>query len=89
MTTVETLPEDAAGEGAGEVERFPGDPDMWLFVIFEALVFTSYFCIYLYSRTQHERAFLDAQSALTLWLGAFDTILLLTSSWAIARCVQH
>jgi len=89
VTTIETLPEDAAGDGADEVERFPGDPDMWLFVIFETLVFTSYFCIYLYSRTQHEQAFLEAQSALTLWLGTFDTILLLTSSWAIARCVQH
>ena len=31
-----------------------------------SLVFTAYFCVYLYSRTQHERAFLDAQSALDL-----------------------
>ena len=62
---------------------------MWLFVLFESLVFTSYFCVYLYSRTQDERAFLEAQSALTLPLGILDTILLLTSSWAIARCVQH
>lgn len=75
--------------GAGEVERFPGDPDMWLFVVVESLVFTSYFCIYLYARTQHEQAFLEAQSALTMWLGVLDTIVLLTSSWAIARCVQH
>ena len=52
-------------------------------------MFTSYFCIYLYSRTQHEQAFLEAQSALTLPLGILDTILLLTSSWAIARCAQH
>ena len=62
---------------------------MWLFVVFESLVFTSYFCIYLYSRTQHEQAFLEAQSALTMSLGILDTIVLLTSSWAIARCVQH
>ena len=89
MSTIETLPADAAGEGADEGERFPGQPDMWLFVVVESLVFTSYFCIYLYSRTQHERAFLDAQSALTLWLGTFETILLLTSSWAIARCVRN
>jgi nitric oxide reductase NorE protein len=72
-----------------EVERFPGDPDMWLFVVVESLVFTSYFCIYLYSRTQHERAFLEAQSALTMSLGIVDTIVLLTSSWTIACCVQH
>jgi nitric oxide reductase NorE protein len=72
-----------------DVERFPGDPDMWLFVIVESLVFTSYFCIYLWSRTQHQRAFLEAQAELTMWLGILDTIVLLTSSWAIARCVQH
>jgi nitric oxide reductase NorE protein len=45
--------------------------------------------VYLYFRTQDERAFLDAQSHLTLPLGILDTILLLTSSWAIACCVQH
>jgi nitric oxide reductase NorE protein len=71
------------------VERFPGDPDMWLFVVFESLVFTSYFCIYLYSRTQHEPEFLAAQSALTISLGIVQTVILLTSSWAIARCVQE
>jgi nitric oxide reductase NorE protein len=89
VTAIQTLPGDVEGAGADEAERFPGQPDIWLFVIFESLVFTSYFCIYLYVRTQHERAFLQAQSALTPWLGTLDTIVLLTSSWAIARCVQH
>jgi nitric oxide reductase NorE protein len=83
MTTVHGAAEEK------DVERFPGDPDMWLFVVFESLVFTSYFCIYLYSRTQHELAFLDAQSALTMPLGVLQTVVLLTSSWAIARCVQQ
>ena len=78
-----------AETGDDELERFPGDPDMWVFVVVESLVFTSYFCIYLYSRTQHERAFLDAQSALTMWLGVLNTVVLLTSSWSIALCVRH
>ena len=89
MTTIDGVTEDAGVVGDAEVERFPGDPDMWLFVIVESLVFTSYFCIYLYTRTQHEQAFLEAQSALTMPLGILDTIVLLTSSWMIARCVQH
>ena len=72
-----------------ELERVPGEPDMWFFVLFESLVFTSYFCVYLYYRTQHEAAFLEAQSALTLPLGVVDTIFLLTSSWAMARCAQY
>jgi nitric oxide reductase NorE protein len=74
---------------AEEIGRVPGETDMWFFVVFESLVFTSYFCVYLYYRAQHQRSFLQAQSALALPLGIVDTILLLTSSWAIARCVQH
>jgi len=80
---------EGTAAGADEAARFPGDPDMWLFVVVESLVFVSYFCIYLYARTQHEQAFLEAQSALTMSLGTTQTIVLLTSSWAIARCAQH
>jgi nitric oxide reductase NorE protein len=69
-------------------KRIPGQPDMWVFVLVESLIFTSYFCIYLFFRTQHETAFLRSQSHLLLWLGVLQTIALLTSSWAIARCVQ-
>lgn len=89
MNAIDERADDVWIGGDSDVRRFPGDPDMWLFVLIETLVFTSYFCIYLYARTQHERAFLDAQSALTMWLGALETIVLLTSSWAIAGCVQR
>ena len=69
--------------------QVPGQPDMWFFVLFESLIFTSYFCVYLYYRAQHEAAYLAAQSQLTLWLGVVETIVLLTSSWSIARCVEQ
>jgi nitric oxide reductase NorE protein len=85
MTTIEPSTTDAPAE---DRERVPGGTDIWFFVVFESLVFTSYFCVYLYSRTQNEPGFLAAQAALTLPLGILDTILLLTSSWTIARCVQ-
>jgi nitric oxide reductase NorE protein len=85
-----TATEDVfTGPQVEEAEHIPGGGDMWFFVVFESLVFTSYFCVYLYYRTQHEQAFLREQSALTLPLGIVETILLLTSSWAIARCVQE
>ena len=72
-----------------EEDRFPGDPGMWVFVLIESLVFASYFCIYLYARTQDQALFLEEQSALTMWLGVLDTVVLLTSSASIARCAQH
>jgi nitric oxide reductase NorE protein len=66
----------------------PGQPDMWAFVLFETLVFTSYFVVYLLFRTHDHQAFLESQQDLDLRVGVFNTIALLTSSWAVARCVQ-
>jgi nitric oxide reductase NorE protein len=86
MPTTDVASTDGVDE---EHDRVPGEGDIWAFVIFESLVFTSYFCVYLFFRAQNERAFLDAQAALDLPLGILDTIVLLTSSWAIARCMQH
>ena len=67
----------------------PGQPDMWAFVLFETLVFTSYLAVYLYNRTQHREAFLHAQAHLNLGIGIANTLVLLLSSWSVARCVQH
>jgi len=84
------------GAGAGiaaasptTTRHVPGQPDMWFFVVFESLIFTSYFCVYLFNRARHETAFLQGQSHLVLWLGVLDTVVLLTSSWAVARSIQH
>lgn len=61
---------------------------MWLFVLFEAMLFTGYFSVYLALRTQNEDLFLQSQADLDLRIGVFNTIVLLSSSWAIARCVR-
>ena len=66
----------------------PGQPDMWMFVLFETLLFTGYFSVYLVSRTQNEELYLQSQADLDLRIGVFNTIALLLSSWAIARCVK-
>jgi nitric oxide reductase NorE protein len=66
----------------------PGQPDMWAFVLFEALVFTSYFVVYMIFRTQHPQLYLQSQARLDLRIGVFETLVLLASSWSMARCVQ-
>jgi len=66
----------------------PGQPDMWAFVLFEALVFTSYFVAYMVCRTQNPQLYLHSQAQLTLRTGVFNTVVLLISSWSMARCVQ-
>ena len=83
--------------GAGSVQQHvnekpakfvPGQPDMWMFVLFETLLFTGYYSVYLVSRTQDRELYLQSQADLDLRIGVFNTIALLLSSWAIARCVQ-
>lgn len=66
----------------------PGQPDMWAFVLFETLLFTSYFVVYLFSRARNEELYVQAQAHVDLRIGVLNTIVLLTSSWSIARCVQ-
>ena len=66
----------------------PGQPDMWVFVLFEAFLFTAYFTVYVFSRAQSPDVFLEAQSHLDLRIGVFHTLVLLASSWSVARCVH-
>jgi len=84
---------DVAGadlrQDAGRSVKFvPGQADMWAFVLFETLVFTAYFGFYLFYRTQSPALFLRSQAQLDLRIGVFNTLILLLSSWSIARCVQ-
>ena len=76
-------------QGANKPAKFvPGQPDMWVFVLFETLVFTGYFGFYLFYRTQSPELFLHSQAQLDLRIGVFNTLVLLLSSWSMARCVQ-
>ncbi len=84
MTDLET---DVA-ETSKPARFVPGQPDMWAFVLFETLVFTAYFGFYLFYRARSPELFLHAQSQLDLRVGVFNTLVLLLSSWSVARCVQ-
>jgi nitric oxide reductase NorE protein len=86
-------PPGAAGpppaEPAGKPARaIPGQPDMWVLVLLETLVFTAYFAVYLFHRSARSALFLRSQSYLSPWLGTLDTLLLLTSSLFMLYCVQ-
>ena len=78
----------AARETVASARFVPGQPDMWAFVLFEALVFTAYFGVYLVCRTRSLELFLQSQAHLDLRVGVFHTLVLLASSWCVARCVQ-
>ncbi|MBV9090913.1 MAG: cytochrome c oxidase subunit 3 family protein [Mycobacteriaceae bacterium] len=69
-------------------EFVPGQPDMWAFVMFEALVFASYFVVYMIFRTRSPELYLQSQARLDLRIGVVETLVLLMSSWSMARCVK-
>lgn len=75
-------------KGSERATFVPGQPDMWAFVLFETLVFTGYFGFYLFYRTRSPELFLHAQAQLDLRIGVLNTLVLLLSSWSVARCVQ-
>jgi nitric oxide reductase NorE protein len=75
-------------ESRNRARFVPGQPDMWAFVLFETLVFTGYFGFYLFYRARNPELFLHSQAHLDLRIGVFNTLVLLLSSWSVARCVQ-
>jgi nitric oxide reductase NorE protein len=67
--------------------RMPGQPDMWAFAFFELLVFGAYFAVYLHGRVENNTAFLASQAHLDAPFGVANTLLMLSSSWSMARCI--
>lgn len=70
------------------VKHVPGQPDMWAFALFELLLFGSYFAVYFVGRTQDPALYLRSQHELDFLPATVNTLVLLTSSWTVARCVQ-
>ncbi len=61
---------------------------MWFFVVGDLWIFTGYFACYAYDRGQSAELFLGGQQSLQQGFGVFNTVLLLTSSYLVALCVQ-
>jgi nitric oxide reductase NorE protein len=68
--------------------HLPSDKDMWVFVLGDLVIFGSYFLIFMVYRHQDHAGFLESQRHLNLTVGVVNTLLLLASSWFVARGVQ-
>jgi nitric oxide reductase NorE protein len=66
----------------------PGDGHMWVMVLGDLVIFGAYFVIYMIYRVMHPQQFLLAQQHLDLDVGVLNTLVLLTSSWFVARSVR-
>ncbi|WP_235732580.1 cytochrome c oxidase subunit 3 family protein [Mycolicibacterium septicum] len=67
--------------------RLPGDGHMWVMVLGDLVIFGGYFIIFMIYRTMHPDEFLRAQQHLDITVGVANTVILLTSSWLVARAV--
>lgn len=83
--TTEAAP---ARPAAGNRSPLPGDGHMWVMVLGDLLIFGAYFVIFMVHRAMAPQEFLAAQRYLNLDLGTLNTLVLLTSSWFVARSVH-
>ena len=67
--------------------RLPGDPDVWIFIVAELMLFGAFFLAYMVYRAWETPLFDESQRALDVKLGALNTLILFTSSWAVASAV--
>jgi nitric oxide reductase NorE protein len=75
---------------SGRVERSdypPGDLAIWVFILAELLVFGVFFIVYAVVRARNVELFNTMQATLDRNAGALNTVLLITSSWLVARAV--
>ncbi len=85
MTDVETA---APARQSGRTVHMPGDGAMWVMVLGDFVFFGAYFIIFMVQRSMKPEEFLQSQQHLNLTIGVVNTLVLLTSSWFVARGVQ-
>jgi nitric oxide reductase NorE protein len=68
--------------------HLPATKDMWVFVLGDLVIFSTYFIIFMIYRHQERQLFLESQQHLSLNIGVVNTLVLLASSWFVAQSVQ-
>jgi len=66
----------------------PGDLAIWIFILAEMLVFGVLFVVYAFSRSHQVELFNASQLTLSRPAGAFNTLVLITSSYCVVRAVS-
>jgi hypothetical protein len=83
-----TAQDTKAAPSSSRPEHMPGDGAMWVMVLGDFVFFGAYFIIFMIQRAMAPEEFLQSQQNLNLAIGVVNTLVLLTSSWFIARGVQ-
>jgi len=76
------------GSLAASIWRLPGDRDVWIFIMAELLMFGVFFVAYIVQRRAEVTLFNASQATLDRTLGGLNTLILVTSSWAVVSAVE-
>jgi nitric oxide reductase NorE protein len=68
--------------------RLPGVDGVWVAIGADSVIFALLFGSFMQARLQDPHVFEAARHTLNMNLGGIDTLILLTSSWAVALAVQ-
>lgn len=66
------------------VKRIPGEPGIWVLILGELLIFSAFFVVIVTTRNEDPDLFLRSQATLNHGIGVTNTVLLLSSSLAVA-----
>jgi nitric oxide reductase NorE protein len=85
--TADTLIRDAAPTSTKR-RRIPAEPGLWGFLLADMTVFAGFFGFYLWSLGDARTEFAADAAHLVVPLGLLNTLVLLTSSWAVVRALR-
>lgn len=68
--------------------HIPGEPGIWMLIVGDMTLFSLLFGLFLHYRSGDPALFTASQAQLDQGLGLLNTMLMLTSSWAVATAVQ-
>ncbi len=88
LPDMDAIPLSAAARSSASLRRLPGDRDIWIFIYAELFAFGLFFVAYMVYRSVRVDLFNASQLGLDRFLGALNTILLLTSSWSVASAAR-
>lgn len=87
VPTLPAAPPTATDPGDNQRMHLVGDGGMWVFVLGDLVIFGVYFIIFMIKRMQEPELFLQSQQHLSQNIGVINTLVLLASSWLVARGV--
>ena len=66
----------------------PGEIGVWVFILGDMMMFALLFIVFIYYRGQDVSLFSASQTTLNQAYGAFNTLLMLSSSWFVALAIH-